>query len=243
MLTLYKKVGETPLECIENYRKEHVELGSLPMTYAGRLDPMAEGLLLVLIGDECKEKDKYLGLDKKYEIEVLFGLKTDTGDILGIINSIKTDSLEIKDIDLNKYKGRFIQQYPSYSSKTVNGEQLHTLARRGELPEEMPRKEVEIYDIREIGQSNVLGKNIANNSILNINKVNGDFRQKEIIEEWNNFCDKYSDVSFKVLKLRVHCSSGTYMRSLAERIAEDIGGLGMALSIKRMKIGGYCLDF
>jgi tRNA pseudouridine55 synthase len=239
MLTLYKKVGETPLECMENYRKEHKELESLPMTYAGRLDPMAEGLLLVLVGEECKEKDKYLGFDKEYEIEVLFGVKTDTGDVLGIIQDVKTDIIDFKEIDLSKYKGNFIQKYPIYSSKTVNGEQLHTLARRGELPDEIPTKSVEIYDIKEIGRNNIIGKDIANNSILNINKVNGDFRQKEIIEEWNNFCDKYGDVSFKVLKLKVYCSSGTYMRSLAERMAEDIGDFGIALSIKRVKIGDF----
>jgi tRNA pseudouridine55 synthase len=224
---------------MENYRKEHKELEFLPMTYAGRLDPMAEGLLLVLVGEECKEKDKYLGLDKEYEIEVLFGVKTDTGDVLGIIQGVKTDIIDFKDIDLSKYKGNFIQKYPIYSSKTINGEQLHTLARRGELPDEMPTKSVEIYDIKEIGRNNITGKDIASNFILNINKVNGDFRQKEIIEEWNNFCDKYGDVSFKVLKLKVYCSSGTYMRSLAERIAEDIGVFGIALSIKRVKIGDF----
>jgi len=62
------------------------------MTYAGRLDPLAEGLLLVLTGEECKNKEKYLGLDKEYEVDVLFGFATDTYDILGKVLSAKNYS-------------------------------------------------------------------------------------------------------------------------------------------------------
>jgi len=65
-----------------------------PLTYAGRLDPMAEGVLIILVGDECKKKQKYLGLDKEYEIEVLFGLETDTQDILGVIKRIDIDNVQ-----------------------------------------------------------------------------------------------------------------------------------------------------
>lgn len=239
MITLYKNIGETPLECLQNYRNTKPELKHTPMTYAGRLDPMAEGLLLVLIGEECKEKDKYLSLDKVYEIQVLLGVKTDTGDVLGVINEVKTGGIDVKNIDLNKYKGKFIQDYPIYSSKTVNGEQLHTLARRGDLPDEMPKKEVEIYEINKISNYNIKGEDIADKSVSNIKKVKGDFRQNEIIKKWESFKTNYSNQSFHVLKLKISCSSGTYMRSLAERIAGGIGNVGIAMSIKRIKIGDF----
>ncbi len=239
MITLYKNIGETPLECLERYRKTKPELKDIPMTYAGRLDPMAQGLLLILIGDECKEKEKYLGFDKVYDIEVLFGIKTDTGDVLGIISEVKTDKVNINNINLNKYKGSFEQSYPIYSSKTVNGEQLHTLARRGDLPDEIPTKSVEIYDIINLGQYDILGKDLSNNSISNINKVNGDFRQKEIIGKWENFKQQHGDITFQVIKLRVSCSSGTYMRSLAERIAKELGSIGIAISINRIRLGDF----
>ena len=52
-VTLEKAVGETPLSALERHRGEHPELLGIPMAYAGRLDPMASGKLLVLIGDEC----------------------------------------------------------------------------------------------------------------------------------------------------------------------------------------------
>ena len=70
------------------------------MTYAGRLDPMASGVLLVLAGEETKNKDKYLGLDKEYDFEILFGFATDTYDILGKV--IKARNLIAKKEDLEK---------------------------------------------------------------------------------------------------------------------------------------------
>ena len=85
--TVEKREGETPLQALMRVRKVYPELKDLPLTYAGRLDPMATGLLLVLIGEECKRKDEYLALSKTYEFEVLFGASSDTGDILGIVNA------------------------------------------------------------------------------------------------------------------------------------------------------------
>jgi tRNA U55 pseudouridine synthase TruB len=50
---------------------------------------MAEGKMLILAGEACKEREKYLGLDKEYIFEILLGFKSDTKDILGIIENDK----------------------------------------------------------------------------------------------------------------------------------------------------------
>ena len=89
---LYKNLGETPHEVILRWKKEHPEYENVPMTYAGRLDPMAEGLLLVLSGDGVMEKDKYLDLPKTYEFEILWGFETDTLDLLGLVEENSFDS-------------------------------------------------------------------------------------------------------------------------------------------------------
>ena len=81
---IWKKWGETPLEALERLR---VHLGiakDIPMTYAGRLDPAVEGLLVILVGDECKKKDNYTKLRKTYSAEILIGVATDSYDLLGI---------------------------------------------------------------------------------------------------------------------------------------------------------------
>ncbi len=230
-----KLIGETPLEALEKIRIQEEIRADIPMTYAGRLDPMAEGLLIILAGDACKDKEKYTKLDKEYEIEVLFGISTDTYDTLGIIEKVEKKSFD--SIDFEKYKGKFIQEYPAYSSKTVNGKQLHNLAREGNLPDEMPTKEVEIYLIEKIGSTALSGKRIADTVIENIKKAKGDFRQKEISEKWDKFGKDYELIKFIVIKLKVACSSGTYMRTLADRIGKDAEIPALAYSIKRTRVG------
>jgi len=87
-IVIEKRLGYTPLQELEALRSVRPELASVPLTYAGRLDPMASGKLLVLVGDECKKKKQYEKLDKEYEFEVLLGFKTDTGDVLGLSDDL-----------------------------------------------------------------------------------------------------------------------------------------------------------
>jgi tRNA pseudouridine(55) synthase len=236
IILTYKNLGETPLECLERIRVEKGIDPNTPMTYAGRLDPLAEGTLLILVGDECKNKEKYLGLDKEYEVEVLFGITTDTGDALGMITEHSNTEVGPLQIDLQKYVGKFSQPYPAYSSKTANGTQLHELARRNELPDEMPEKEVEIYEIKQIGSVNKINDvQLLERILNNIDLVKGDFRQEEIKKKWGEALSA-SNQEFSLIKISVKCSSGTYMRSLAESIGKDAGMGAFALSIKRTKI-------
>lgn len=83
---LEKAIGETPLSCAEEYRGKHPELAGVSMAYAGRLDPMASGKLLVLLGEECKNQTAYHGLDKEYQFSVLLGIGSDSHDVLGRLN-------------------------------------------------------------------------------------------------------------------------------------------------------------
>ncbi len=236
-----KKIGETPLGALERVRRERNIGAHIPMTYAGRLDPMAEGVLIILTGEECRNKEKYLSLDKEYEIGVLFGIKTDTLDILGLIQNVNVE--KAKKIDIQKYVGKFEQIYPMYSSKTVNGKQLHRYARNGEEVEKMPTKNVEIYSIEKLDEREASGLEIAENSISRImklkEKVQGGFRKEEIMEEWKAFAEEFEKIDFKIWRLKVKCSSGTYMRSLAERIGMDASVGAIAYSIKRDSVGNY----
>ncbi len=236
MYLTYKNIGETPLECLERVRLEYGKPQEVPMTYAGRLDPMAEGLLIILVGEDCKNKEKYLNMDKEYEVEILFGVSTDTYDTLGLIE--KVDKVDFDSIDFQKYKGKFTQEYPRYSSKIIAMKQ--SLDKEGKnLPDEMPTKEVEIFAIEQIGSSALSGQKIAQNVIENIKNVTGEFRQKEIVDKWQKFAQENDKTRFIILKIKVSCSSGTYMRSLANRIGIDAGIPALALSIKRIRINGY----
>lgn len=261
---IHKNLGETPLQSLERFRGEQIARArqastteqksdqkvvtfwqDVPLTYAGRLDPMAEGELLILIGDECKHKEKYLDLDKEYEVEIVFGIETDTYDALGISRLVEATGLDNQSVgfeaasistQLNSYVGHFTQSYPPYSSKTVNGVQLHELARTDSLPEEMPTKEVEIYDIQVLCIGTISAPDLHDCIANTIGLVKGDFRQAEILEKWHqNLSDSRI---FNTVSIRVRCSSGTYMRSLAHKIGQDTGLGAFALSIQRTKILG-----
>ena len=234
-----KQVGETPLEALERFRAEkiaagHEELKNVPMTYAGRLDPMAEGELLILIGEECKKKEEYLGLDKEYEVEIVFGIETDTYDALGLAE-VSNSEVRPRSVELGNYSGTFSQSYPPYSSRTVDGTPLHVMARAGELPEEMPTKEVTIYSIEELERTTIRAADLKAAILHKIAQVKGDFRQVEIAQKWEEVLTDDTR-EFEVLKLRIACSSGTYMRSLAHRMGQERGNGAFALGIKRTKI-------
>ncbi|MCC7469865.1 MAG: hypothetical protein IT284_01870 [Bacteroidetes bacterium] len=220
VLKLYKNLGETPLECLERFRAENSEYADQKMTYAGRLDPMAEGLLVALVGEECKKKDDYLGLDKEYIFEVLFGFQSDSYDILGI-----PKNSEKKDFDIKNFVGKRIQEYPPYSSRTFEK------ARSGE-EFEAPTKEVEIYSLEKIEEREISAGTALAEISRRVSLVKGDFRQEEILNTWNDLLSGSSE-NFKVATFKVACSSGTYVRSIANEMS------GLAYSIHRMRVGEY----
>src|SRR4051812_670479 len=132
-----KEIGETPLEAISRFKNENIEFQNEIMTYAGRLDPMAEGLLLLLSGEEVKKKENYLKLEKTYIFEMLWGFETDSQDLLGIPSREQASLPEVEKVkeELEKFDKTYVQKYPIYSSKTVQGKQLWVWAREGKSKE------------------------------------------------------------------------------------------------------------
>jgi tRNA pseudouridine55 synthase len=258
-ITAYKNLGETPLEALERVRIERNIGADVPMTYAGRLDPMAEGVMIILMGEECKKKEEYLGLDKTYLFEVLVGFQTDTYDLLGLVKSEneglrtvwpsfqknlarRSEDLSnslFSDETLNSFIGTFIQKYPSFSSKTVGGKQLFQLSKDDELPDEMPEHEVTITKLSctstEVREKEELQKEI----LRRIGLVKGDFRQKEITEKWNEAFKNSNEKEFTIFKCICECSSGTYIRQLVADISEKLGIPLVTYSIKRTRVGEY----
>ncbi len=247
---IYKNRGETPLEALQKLKNEHLEYKNLPMTYAGRLDPMAEGVLLILTGDECLKKDDYLALPKEYEVDVLLGFSTDTYDLLGIVNPVFFDennkniffSKEEIQIALKNFTGKFRQKYPVYSSRTVLGKPLFVWAREGKLAEiEIPEHEVmvDILTIKEM--KDIQARDLLDKIKDDIALVKGDFRQDEILEKWNQVLVN-NEATYQVITLNVVCSSGTYVRAIANDLGGVLGIPALAMNIKRTKIGDFFIN-
>jgi len=246
VIVLNKKEGETPLEVLESFRLKNKKYKDVKMTYAGRLDPMASGVLLLLAGEEVKNKEKYLNLNKKYEFEIIFGFATDTYDILGKVLPLRQDlsgrtrqdlSEEIKK-NLKFFTGKFIQKYPIYSSRTVNGEPLFSYARKGEEVE-IPNREMEVKSLKFLKLRKINNIKLFKNIEFRVKKVKGDFRQEEILKIWQKNLVKEN--SFYIASFTIECSSGTYVRGIANSLGEKIKIPSLAFSIKRVRVGKYVI--
>jgi tRNA pseudouridine55 synthase len=246
VLKLDKKVGETPLECLERFKRDNPEYEKVKMTYAGRLDPLASGVLLVLTGEECKKKEKYLNLDKKYELTILFGFSTDSMDLLGIIEDKKEGSFNAlgnyKKADfeklLKKFEKTFKQKYPKFSSKTVGGRPLFEISKaEGISAEDLPEKEVKIKKIKFKSFGFVSKKYLRDFALESIFSVKGNFRQNMCWARWEKTLEDFLDHNLPTLTIEVSCTSGTYMRALALAVGTEIGFPALALKIKRLSIG------
>ena len=200
---------------------------------------MAEGLLVVLKGEECRNAKQYYNLEKTYEYSFIVGIGTDTYDSLGKITKIHIPKKDVTNKVTEAVKTLTQKQnlpYPPYSSKTVNGTPLFEYARKNKIKDiTLPTKTVhikrhEITDVKII-TTETLTKKI----IENIKKVNGDFRQKKILHEW----EQIKNGEVQQFFAQIDASSGTYVRSIVHKIGEKIGCPTTATSIQRTKIGTW----
>jgi len=256
-IILEKKVGETPLSCAEDYRAQHPELIGVPMAYAGRLDPMASGKLLILLGEECKQQENYHGLDKEYEFSVLLGIESDSLDVMGRL-STKENSTVNRTISDDSFKkiatglvGKIELPYPRFSAKTVQGKPLHTWTMEGRLNEiAIPTKESEIYQFEFIKLENLSRAGVVREALAKVNSVppvtelrkalGNDFRRVDVRQDWDDILKNNSlPDTYQIAHFRCLASSGTYMRTLASVMAKELGKVGLAWNIYRTKIGKF----
>jgi tRNA pseudouridine(55) synthase len=229
-IKILKPIGLTPLELIEQYKNDNnVEQ---KMSFAGRLDPMASGLMLLLVGDECKKQPEYCGKDKIYEFKILYGFETDSLDILGISKKIDTTYFNYKDLI-----GSIEQKYPVYSSKTLKidgkNKPLWYWEKKGILKDSMvPKKNVKVFDLNILERreySNLEIRDMIIERISKLSEKNKDkFRYTPIRECWE---EKLLDSgNYKVDYFRAKVSSGTYIRGLCQKMG------GVAFDINRIDI-------
>jgi tRNA pseudouridine55 synthase len=244
ILLLKKQIGETPLETIQHFKKDNLEYQNQKMAYAGRLDPMAEGLLLVLVDEECKKRKDYEKLSKIYEFKILFGVSTDTFDLMGKVTNFNISSMvrreDIQKI-IPKFIGKYLQEYPPYSSKRIKGKPLFWWARENRLKEiNIPKKDVEVYKLKLIDLKSITSKKLLKEIYKRVGIIKGEFRQKEILNIWDKKL-KNKKAEFLVASFIIKCSSGFYVRSFANNIGKKLKIPTLAFLIKRTEIGNFKL--
>ena len=215
LILVYKRKGKTSRNVVENISKKYgVKAGHI-----GTLDPMAKGLLPILVGNSCKLSKYLMEHDKTYLVEMKFGYNTETLDIEGKIleedihfrenNIVDNEFFDMIIIAMKKELGTKKQIPPIYSAKKLNGKKLYEIARKDkEKAIEMAKekaKEITIYNMYDIS----------------------------LKELWDN------DPKDIVLSFKVECSSGTYIRSLVRDIAENMGTIAIMTDLRRIAVGNY----
>lgn len=163
--------------------------------HTGTLDPFASGLMILVIGKECKNAANYSKLDKVYEATMVLGHTSSTGDVEGELthtSDIKPTLEQLKDV-MAKFVGEIEQQPPRFSAIKINGQRAYKLARAGK-EFEMPTRKVTVHSL-------------------------------ELI-----------DYVYPEVKFRVHVSSGTYIRTLAEDIGAELSTGAYCKSLRRLSI-------
>jgi len=167
--------------------------------HGGTLDPLATGLLIILIGKGTKYSDQIMGGNKTYEGIIHLGITTDSQDRDGnIIDQKDPSNITRKNVEtvIQKYIGDIEQIPPMVSAIKKNGIALYKLARKGQTIERKPRK-IHIYRYE--------------------------------IQQFNN----------PLLHFRVESSKGTYVRTLAHDLGNDLGVGATLDALRRTNSGPF----
>ena len=242
MIILRKNIGETPLQCVQRTLDTERNIH----TYAGRLDPMAEGLLLVLENEECGNAKHYHGLHKTYDYTFIVGIATDTYDTLGHITDIRIPDKSVREKvseSISALRGTITLPYPPYSSKTVNGIPLFTHAKQRTLNTiTVPEKTITITNHTLIGTKTISLKNLKRTIMSNLKKAPDGFRREDIRGGWSAIEHSHripSDTQLQHFSATVSGSGGMYVRAIVHEIGRRIGCPAVTTAINRTKIGQW----
>jgi tRNA pseudouridine55 synthase len=134
LLAVDKPSGPTSHDVVARMRRA---LGEKRIGHTGTLDPMATGLLLLVLGKATRLAKFLSASDKSYDATVRFGFATDTADAqgrpLGPVIEHAAPPPEAINAALDEFRGTFLQQPPAYSAKKVGGQRSYKLARSARL--------------------------------------------------------------------------------------------------------------
>ena len=213
------------------------------MTYAGRLDPMAEGVLLIIARGELKNFHDHLCYQKEYLAEIIFGLSSDTYDILGLPNYHNNQPNKKKiEEKLKSFRGVFNFKLPPFSGYKIKGKPLFRWALDGRIDEvDIPTKKVDLKKISISEIRDVNSRQVSSEIDQRLSTVVGNFRQDRIRREWAGLFKSIQD-DFKIVKIKIKCGSGFYVRSLAHKAGKELSTGGLLFSLKRTKVGQWGLE-
>lgn len=203
--------------------------GGLKVGHGGTLDPLAEGVLPIALGEATKLAGRMLDASKIYDFTCHFGTQTDTLDAEGavIATSDARPTLAQVEAVLPRFTGPIAQTPPAYSAIKVDGQRAYDRARAGEEVE-MKARAVTIHSLS-LRHAELVSASVA----PQVAKARG--------EEWT-LKQAQGDEMIGAVTLTAHVSKGTYIRSLARDIALALGTVGHVTMLRRVKAGPFTLE-
>jgi tRNA pseudouridine55 synthase len=199
LILVDKPDGMTSHDVVNYIRRK---LDTKRVGHTGTLDPLATGLLVMLLGRGTLLSSWLIGMNKRYAARFVFGATTDSYDIEGeIISRVEPGQLSIQDFEkvLAKYRGEIEQVIPPFSAVKRAGKTMHKLARNGK-----------------------------------------DFNPGLKAVEINRL--DIIDYAWPEVVLDIGCSTGTYIRSLAHQMGQEIGCGGYLKALRRLEVGPFSVS-
>ena len=196
VLVIDKPEGWTSHDVVGKLRRI---AGTKKVGHLGTLDPMATGVLPLVVGRATRLAQFYTRSDKVYEGTVRFGWATDTYDREGVAVGapceVEIDPDRLEQL-LDRFRGEFLQTPPAVSAKKVGGRRAYELARSNVVVELAPAR-VHVYELRTLA------------------------------------------IEGPRVRLRTHCSGGTYMRSIAHDLGVAMGCGAHLDELRRLASGEF----
>ena len=184
--------------------------------HGGTLDPLAEGVLPIALGEATKLAGRLLDASKIYDFTIRFGEETDTLDTEGVVvvtSDVRPTLSEVEAV-LPRFTGPIEQVPPAYSALKVDGQRAYDLARSGQAVE-LATRAVTIYALSVRVERSRDTPALGFSTALEPNGV------------------------LEHITLTAHVSKGTYIRSLARDIARALGTCGHVTYLRRTKAGPF----
>ena len=192
--------------------------------HTGTLDPMASGVVVVLGGLTRFDKSRYSDGAKKYEVEVVVGVSTDTEDLMGLVRHISPETVALSDL------------HQSESLKI--GHQLQIPHVFSALRTKDAHRKVTLHSIDIMFGDAITRHQLMATCKSNIGSVQGDFRQAQILNRWAQCQDELSE-TLPTLRLKLTTSRGFYVRSLIRDLGYELNIPLVILALTRVENAGF----
>jgi tRNA pseudouridine55 synthase len=197
VLVVDKPSGPTSHDVVGRVRRA---LGTRRVGHTGTLDPLASGVLPLVIGQATRLAQFLVSDQKEYLADLRFGFATTTYDAAGTPDGPEAEvDLAALEAALDGFRGTFLQMPPAFSAKKVDGTRAYELARAGQTPE-LRAAEVTVHLL-------------------------------EVVDRGEQSA-----------RLRVSCSSGFYVRTLAHELGRRLGCGAHLAGLRRTRAGAFRID-